>query len=493
MNRRTNGQSEPSESHIVRLKEYEVIKKLGRGGMGIVYLVRHRLTKRLEVLKVLRPDLASRPRLRERFLREVQAAARLDHPNIVKTFTAIQSGDMLGLVMEYVDGSDLESMVQRSGPLTVESATRIIRQAALGLQHASDRGLIHRDIKPSNILVSRAEGHVAAKLSDFGLSKLQDEPANDGLTVDGRFLGTPDYMAPEQGLDASSATVAADIYGLGCSLYYALVGRPPYAGSNALAILNAHINATVPDARLSRHDVPFELSTIMHRMMQKDPRGRYAAPSDVAAALAPFTIPGGPPASVTPFPSVSHPSSESPINHEPSVDGMALADTHQTGPVVRSPIRKRAAGRRGRNGTSIAQTLLQLGMPIALLAGLVYLQPWVHLKQTSDGTLRIKELTPGTVVEIDNSIRVAPETGKSMRDISLSPGVHRLRFLHGAETISQRSIEIKPNGTVELSASFVGLGNKARPKRAQVSNAAPPRARTDEFDAKQLSEGPESS
>lgn len=465
MSRRTNEESKRNEPPLHLLSEYEVIKKLGRGGMGIVYLVRYRLTKRVEVVKVLRPALALRPRLRERFLREVQVAARLDHPNIVRTFTAVQNGDVLGLVMEYVDGRDLESIVKHSGPLTVASSSVIIQQAALGLQHAADRGLVHRDIKPSNILVSRQEGQLVAKLSDFGLSKLHDEAVNNGLTIEGRFLGTPDYMAPEQGLDASSATVAADIYGLGCSLYYALVGRPPYTGANALAVLNAQVHAAIPDACMARHDVPRELNAVLQRMLQKDPRDRYTTPLEVANALEAFvsteqrSVPAEQ-SQVSPHWVEQTPTSGSHTDHEP----------HESESEFRVPVRSGVTNRRRRSRAPVWQSLLQVAMPIALVAGIMYLQPWKNLTQNADGTLLLKELTPGTVIEIDNSIKLASDTDKTFREVRLSPGHHSLRFVYDGKVISQRSLEIKSNQTVELSASLAGLPNKKLGPRQPARN-----------------------
>ena len=462
-----------TEALIKKLRDYEVVKLLGRGGMGIVYLVRHSLTKRIEVLKVLRPSLSSRPRLRERFLREVQVAAKLDHPNVVKTFTAIQNEELLGLVMEYVVGKDLESLVRDNGPLSVQSAVSIIRQAALGLQHASSHGLTHRDVKPSNILVTRVSGEIVAKLSDFGLSKIGDEPTNNGLTIDGRILGTPDYMAPEQGLDPANATIAADIYGLGCSLYYALVGSPPYSGASPMSVLNMHIQAAVPNAALFRSDIPDELSRILARMLQKDPRDRFATPADVADSLLPLTL--------SDYPTAPRPQSSDPevvpvlapnISDGLSIDAGALATQTQ------STYRRHNAGVRSRpkKPTSIASSVIQFAIPtVSICFVLLYLRPWnVGSASHDEGTLLVRDLSAGTSIEIDGKIKVASDViNNQLREIRLAAGTHRLKFLDDETVVMERTVEIKPHATVELSLAYTGA--RSRPNRHPVRPPSAPR------------------
>jgi serine/threonine protein kinase len=207
-------------------EQYEVLRELGRGGMGVVYLARNRLMNRPEVLKVVNPQLLHEPGAAERFLREIQSAARLGHPNIVTAYAALQVGALLVLAMEYVEGEDLARLVRAGGPLPVANACAYACQAALGLQHAFERGLVHRDIKPHNLILARHGKQQLIKILDFGLAKATREKGatGHGLTRSGVILGTPEYMAPEQTLDAARADIRADLYSLGCTLYFLLTG-----------------------------------------------------------------------------------------------------------------------------------------------------------------------------------------------------------------------------------------------------------------------------
>ena len=215
--------------------DYEVLRELGRGGMGVVYLARNTLMGRLEVLKVVGGHLISRPEVLDRFLREIRSAARLHHPNIVAAYSAIRLGESLVLAMEYVEGLDLAKLVKATGPLPVAHACYFVHQAALGLQHAHEHGMVHRDIKPANLMLAREGNKAVVKVLDFGLAKVTSEGRVDGgLTREGQMLGTPDYIAPEQIRDAQSADIRADIYSLGCTFYYLLTGGPPFYGQQPL-------------------------------------------------------------------------------------------------------------------------------------------------------------------------------------------------------------------------------------------------------------------
>jgi serine/threonine protein kinase len=221
--------------------QYEVLRELGRGGMGVVYLARNKLMDRLEVLKVVHKALLDRPGAVERFLREIRSAARLKHANVVAAYSAVQSGEFLAFAMEYVEGEDLAQRVQRQGPLPVVQACDYIQQAALGLQHAFEKQMVHRDMKPHNLILAREGQRHIVKILDFGLAKVTRAKDEDtGLTDDGAMLGTPGYVAPEQTLDAATADIRADIYSLGCTFYYLLTGAPPFEGPSRYAVLQAH-------------------------------------------------------------------------------------------------------------------------------------------------------------------------------------------------------------------------------------------------------------
>src|ERR1700722_14237889 len=274
---------------LVDHPDYEIVRELGRGGMGVVYLVRNKLMGRLEVLKVVGGHLVERPGVRDRFLREVQSAAKLQHKNIVAAYSAMRLGESIVLAMEYVDGEDLAKMVKSRGPLPVVHACYFIHQAALGLQHAHERGMVHRDIKPANLIFAVEGKKGVVKVLDFGLAKLTSEGHPDsGLTREAQMLGTPDFIAPEQIRDAQSADIRADIYSLGCTLYYILTGGPPFRGDHLWDLYQAHFSMEAGPLNLVRPEVPVELAAVVAKMMAKEPGRRFQTPGELAQALAPF-------------------------------------------------------------------------------------------------------------------------------------------------------------------------------------------------------------
>jgi len=269
---------------------YEVQAELGRGGMGVVYLAKNVLMNRLEVLKVANRALLDRQQgAAERFLREIRAAANLSHENVVKAYSAVQVGELLVFAMEYIEGEDLAKLVQRQGPLPIPYACHYVSQAAMGLQHAHEQGMIHRDIKPNNLILWRRGKKHIVKVLDFGLAKaVRDGEAVTDLTGQGAMMGTPAYMAPEQALDAAGADIRADIYSLGCTLYFLLTGAPPFTGKSLFEILKAHESTEATLLSQVRAEAPAELGAVAAKMMAKDPARRYQKPIDAAKALAPF-------------------------------------------------------------------------------------------------------------------------------------------------------------------------------------------------------------
>jgi serine/threonine protein kinase len=206
---------------------YEILDRLGAGGMGTVYKARHRRMKRIVALKTLTGEAARSPRFAERFQREVETVARLSHPNIVMAYDADESGGVPFLVMEFVDGRDLSHEVQQFGPLSTAAAVDRVLQAARGLAYAHAQGIVHRDIKPGNLL---RDVSGVVKVADLGLARLTgaSDSGERALTMAGAVIGTMDYMAPEQALDAASTDHRADVYSLGCTLYFLLTGEPVY-------------------------------------------------------------------------------------------------------------------------------------------------------------------------------------------------------------------------------------------------------------------------
>jgi hypothetical protein len=269
--------------------QYEVLRELGRGGMGVVYLAKNKLMDRLEVLKVVNRALLDRPGAVERFLREIRSAARLNHANVVAAYSAVQSGELLALAMEYVEGEDLARLVQTQGPLPVSRACDYVQQAALGLQHAFEKNMVHRDIKPQNLILAREGTRHTVKVLDFGLAKVTRAGDDDtSLTDDRAMLGTPDYVAPEQSLDAANADIRADVYGLGCTLYYLLTGSPPFQGRSRYEVLQAHQSMEARPLNRVRPQIPEELAAVVQKMMAKDPAQRYQTPMALVQALAAF-------------------------------------------------------------------------------------------------------------------------------------------------------------------------------------------------------------
>jgi YVTN family beta-propeller protein len=254
---------------------YRIESLIGRGGMGVVYLAEDLHLKRKVALKVLAPELAQDEKFRERFVRESQLAASLDHPNIIPIFEAREAGASLYIAMRYVPGLDLKTLIAQEGPLPPERAVPILRQAASALDAAHAEGLIHRDVKPGNILITpRTEsgGTDRVFLSDFGLTKRAS--SDSGITATGQFVGTLDYAAPEQ-FEGKPLDARTDVYSLGCVLYESLTGEVPFPRENQAALVYAHLMAAPPQARDKRPDLPSAIDDVISKALAKVPQDRY--------------------------------------------------------------------------------------------------------------------------------------------------------------------------------------------------------------------------
>lgn len=272
------------------LAGYEILGVLSRGGMGIVYKARQLRRDRLVAVKVIDPGLAGESDLVARFRREQFLATRLRHPNLVAAYGTGQVEGRPYLVMEFVEGLGLDQLVEARGALPVPEACEVARQAAVGLQHLHEHGLVHRDVKPSNLMLTNS-GQV--KVLDLGLARLLHQAVAGGqITSRGQFLGTLDYVAPEQCEDSHEVDIRADIYSLGCTLYHLLAGHPPFAApkhSSVFQKLKAHAEALAPPIREQRPEVPEALASALERMLAKDRNGRFASPIDVDATLQPIS------------------------------------------------------------------------------------------------------------------------------------------------------------------------------------------------------------
>ncbi len=305
---------------------YEILERLGAGGMGTVYKARHKLMNRLVALKVVHPHLLDHPEIVARFRREMQAAARLHHPNVVAAYDADQAGAARFLVMELVQGVNLHELLRQHGKLPIGLACGYALQVACGLEHAHAHGMVHRDIKPHNLMLT-PQGVV--KILDFGLSRVLTEAAAAHAQVPGRAagpraprgepppprqpgeepatgarrrrcdsgvtsayaaLGTADYIAPEEAIDARRADIRADIYSLGCTLYRFLSGEVPFPGGDCQDKIERHLAGTPTPLAAFRDDLPARLVEVVGRMMHKDVSDRYQTPRAVVDALAPFAL-----------------------------------------------------------------------------------------------------------------------------------------------------------------------------------------------------------
>jgi serine/threonine protein kinase len=277
------------------LAKYKLLGHLGTGGMSSVYLAVHTRMHRRVAIKVLPPERARDSSYLGRFYIEGRAIAALDHPNIVRAFDIDNQGELHYLVMEYVPGRDLHTCVHKDGPMTVKDAADCIRQAALGLRYAHRRGLVHRDVKPANLLMDQTN---CVKLLDLGLARLKSLSQSLTLLHQENVLGTADYLAPEQAVDSHGADHRADIYSLGCTFYYLLVGHPPFPKGNVSQRLLAHQRDIAPCLMRLRSEVPPEIADLVARMMAKRPEDRPQTAHDVASFLEEWLINQGAPKTI---------------------------------------------------------------------------------------------------------------------------------------------------------------------------------------------------
>jgi serine/threonine protein kinase len=268
--------------------------------MGRVFKAQHAAMGRVVALKVLSPNLVKTESARALFAREVEAVSKLSHPNIVTALDANEINERFFLVMELVDGPNLEQLVRQQGPLAIGLACDYILQATKGLQAAHAAGIVHRDIKPANLLVHRPGLSVdvpgLVKITDFGLARLLDpETGQSRGTILGKantVMGTPDYLSPEQARNQHAVDIRSDLYSLGCTFFFLLTGQPPFSGGTALDKIIRHGLESPPRVSDLCFDVPPEIEAIVQRLLAKHPADRFQTPSELATVLAPFAVSG---------------------------------------------------------------------------------------------------------------------------------------------------------------------------------------------------------
>ena len=435
--------------------QYEVLRELGRGGMGVVYLAKNKLMDRLEGVKVLNRALFDHPGAVERFLREIRSAAMLNHANIVAAYSALRSGELLGFAMEYVEGETLAELVRTRGPLPVAQACYYAQQAAQGLQHAFEKDMVHRDMKPQNLMLAREGSRPVIKVLDFGLAKVTRTGNEDtSLTDHGVVLGTPDYIAPEQTWDAANADIRADVYSLGCTLYYLLSGSPPFKGRPRSEVLQAHQSEEAEPLNLLRPDVPEELAAVVRKMMAKDPARRFQTPLALVQTLAAFVEPEAKSWAVPKFSpalSTDTPNSRGVEFAEPRAPG------RETGPPLEAATQtesdtKPAGPRRGRmvrmrrppEGTPTSKQNWLIGAGFAggtVLIGLLGL--WaggVFRVKTPEGTLVTDVDVPNPDVSVDGrKMTVNWDKGRKTAEVNVRPGTGEVSVAKdGVEAVGER-------------------------------------------------------
>ncbi|HEV3261717.1 MAG TPA: serine/threonine-protein kinase [Gemmataceae bacterium] len=467
---------------------------MGRGGMGVVYEARQTVMNRQVVIKVINKSLLDNPEAVERFRREVQAAASLSHPNIVTAYDAEQAGDLHMLVMEFVPGQNLAEVLHKKGPLPVAHACHFVRQAALGLQHAFEQGMVHRDIKPQNLMLT-PKGQV--KVLDFGLARLRDAgPRAGGLTQTGAFMGTPEYVSPEQATDARTADIRADLYSLGCTLYFLLTGRPPFTADTAVKLVLAHIEKEPTPLRELRPDVPEALSAVVGRLLAKDPGQRYQTPVELAQALVPFIKAGmkGGSMPVMPQPQgVASPDKGTIIGADTSRIGRLERRGAGKGPTTPAAAQGAAADRftklvappdpRQKVTTSAlvkagpwARQWWLIGTAVAvLLVGIVGL--WaggVFKVKTKEGILVVQVNEPNPDVYVDGEkIRVSWDNGGKTAQIRVKPGTRKVEVKKDGFSVDGKELTFK-DGDREIFTARLQPEQGAAKVDAPLPGKSPP-------------------
>jgi hypothetical protein len=439
--------------------------------MGVVYHAQQTLMDRQVVIKVVHKALLDRPNAQERFRREARAAAQLSHPNIVAAYDAEQAGDLHLLVMEFVPGQSLSELLHKQGPLPVARACDYARQAALGLQHAHEQGMVHRDIKPANLMLT-PQGQV--KILDFGLAKLASESGTGiGLTASNSYMGTPEYSAPEQATDARKADIRADLYSLGCTLYCLLAGHAPFQEETAILTILAHLEKQPVPLPELRREVPAGLWAVVARLLAKDPARRYQTPAEVAAALAPFCKAGAKPAP-TARPAAVPRKAAPPqrpgrtVRDDDRLPGAAearsTAPARDTLPILAEEVRpgKPARGPKRGRGCLILATVAVAFTAVVLLVGAAVVGGIILSLKTQQGVVLLEVDQPGAQVFLDGqqlNVKV-PGDDEPIRIDLPDEKEHELKVTKGGfETVTRQvTMPTGKSGHVRVKLVRVAVG-----------------------------------
>ena len=425
---------------------YRIISKLGSGGMGSVYKAFQPRLNRFVAIKMLPKGLLEDQVARQRFDRELKAAGRVLHPNIVTAFDAGQAGNIDYLVMELVEGFDLARLAGRVTPFPVADACELVRQASLGLAEVHKLGLVHRDIKPANLMLGP---HGNLKILDLGLALLQQPMSGEkgvDLTNTNQMMGTFDYMAPEQCVDSHAVDERADVYALGATLFRLLSGSVPFGHRRTLTQvgrLSAKLLETPPSLRELRSDVPDALAAIVERMLAREPERRVASATEVAKLLEPF----GRTAKLERLFERAVESAETAATISTTTQGLTLPE-----PTLQDAesARQTATGLRPRldlSGRRFWFLLLLTGTAAAILSGVFFLQ-------TPHGTVRVEINDPRITAQISGE-KVVLRQADGAKSITLSPGERQLHVERDGFSFWTDQIEIRNRQQVSLRVDFL--------------------------------------
>jgi serine/threonine protein kinase/peroxiredoxin len=464
---------------------YVVHDQLGKGGMGYVYKARHKWMDRVVAIKLLPPAATKSADAVQRFQREVRAAARLTHPNIVTAYDADSSDGVFFLVMEFVDGKDLGRLVKERGPLGVSTAVNYVIQAAQGLEYAHGQGVIHRDVKPANLLLDKS-GKV--KILDMGLARMDETVGEYQSSTEetpsrrGHIMGTLDYMAPEQAQDTQSADARADVYALGCTFHYLLCGRKPYGGDTVTQKIVAHRDLPIPSLRAIRPDVPEWIDTVFQRMLAKRPEDRPQSmaelivqlqqeplgQSGVAVDSPPIEAPPeamdsqssvadiAPPPVLPPIPGLSSPAVPPAIAELPTVPTYSAATLRRKRPTRKAPwVPAIAAG-----GTIF----------VLAIVGAIF------LRSNPEGTLIVKLAEPDVVVQVlseEGDVQLERMVRQEKVSLTIASGKHQLRLQKDGTFVFSREFDLAPGGEETIEAAWKSASAKKDPPQPKPAEPKP--------------------
>ena len=482
--------------------DYEVVRELGHGGMGTVYLALNRLMGRHEVLKVVSSHLVKRSGVLDRFLGEIRNAARLHHTNIVTAYSAVRIGESIVFAMEYVDGLDLAKLIKAKGAASCCKCLQLRAPGGTGTaaRARAGPGASRCQAEQPQRMLAKQGNRAVIKVLDFGLAKVKSEGAIDGgLTHEGQMLGTPDYIAPEQIRDARGADIRADIYSLGCTLYSLLTGGPPFQATSLYEILQAHHSMDGLPLNLARPEVPVELAAVVSKMMAKEPETRFQEPKEVAQALNQFFKAGGIRRAGS-KPDVSEAGNHGIEGHTAGV-GLHADEIRekpydsscgharqacagdQTGPHVGEPDRDQRDGaayayvtepKRGLPPwiwASVAAGVLLIGLVVAWAAGILRVK-------TANGVIVLENVPENAAVEVDGDrITITPASGLPIK-IERQVGKHIVMVKRGGDVLLGESVTLESGKqstlTVRLEPRVASISEKGDGNLAEATKPATP-------------------